>query len=75
MAILHGIISKMSGSDGNLTFQNSNGMTIVRERITQIRNPRSQAQMQTGPSSLTWYRCIEAFALFSILALKLSLTA
>lgn len=47
MAILHGIISKMTGSAGSLTFQNNNGMTIVRERITQIRNPRSQAQMQT----------------------------
>lgn len=47
MAILHGIISKMTGSAGSLTFQNNNGMTIVRERNTQIRNPRSQAQMQT----------------------------
>ncbi len=47
MATLTGIISKISGSAGNLTFQRSNGMTIVREKVTSLANPRSNAQMQT----------------------------
>ena len=47
MAVLSGIISKISGSAGNLTFQRSNGMTIIREKATQVANPRSEAQMRT----------------------------
>ena len=47
MAILNGIISNLKGSAGSLTFQHSNGMTIVREKITSITNPRSEGQMRT----------------------------
>lgn len=47
MAQLSGIISKISGSAGNLTFQRTNGMTIVREKVTQVANPRSEGQMRT----------------------------
>ena len=47
MAVLNGIISKISGSAGNLTFQRSNGMTVVREKVTEVANPRSEAQMRT----------------------------
>ena len=47
MAILNGIISKISGSAGNLSFSRTGGQTVIRERVTHIRNPRSNAQMQT----------------------------
>ena len=47
MAHLSGIISKISGSAGNLTFQRSNGMTYIREKVTQVANPRSEGQMRT----------------------------
>ena len=47
MGKLSGIISKISGSAGNVTFKVRNGETIVSEKVTQVRNPRSNAQMQT----------------------------
>ena len=47
MGKLSGIISKISGSAGNITFKVRNGETIVSEKVTQIRNPRTNAQMQT----------------------------
>ena len=47
MAILNGIISKISGSAGNLSFSRTGGQTVIRERVTSIRNPRSDAQMRT----------------------------
>ena len=47
MAILNGIISKISGSAGNLSFSRTGGQTVVRERVTHIRNPRSDRQMKT----------------------------
>ena len=47
MGILNGIISKINGSAGNLTFKNLNGQTVISEKVTHIRNPRTNAQMQT----------------------------
>ena len=47
MAILQGIISKINGSAGNLTFSQTGGQTVIREKVTQVRNPRTNAQMQT----------------------------
>ena len=47
MAILNGIISKISGSAGNLSFSRTGGQTVIRERVTHITNPRTDAQMQT----------------------------
>ena len=47
MAILNGLIRKMSGSTGDFTFKQLNGQTVVSEKVTQVRNPRSSAQMQT----------------------------
>ena len=47
MGKLTGIISKISGSAGNVTFKQRGGETIVSEKVTQIRNPRTDAQMQT----------------------------
>ena len=47
MAILNGIIKRMEGSIGDMTFKSVNGQTIVSQKITSIANPRSQAQMRT----------------------------
>ena len=47
MGKLTGIISKINGSAGNLTFKLRSGETIVSEKVTQVRNPRTNAQMQT----------------------------
>ena len=47
MAILNGLIRKMSGSTGDFTFKQLNGQTVVSEKVTLMRNPRSAAQMQT----------------------------
>jgi len=47
MAILNGLIRKMNGSAGQLTFKQVNGMTIVSEKMTSIKNPRSEGQMRT----------------------------
>ena len=47
MGILNGIISKINGSAGNLTFKSLNGQTVISEKVTRIRNPRTNAQMQT----------------------------
>ena len=45
MAILNGIVSKMKGSAGNLTFKHVNGQTIVSEKATEVKNPRTPSQM------------------------------
>ena len=47
MAILNGLIRKMKGSAGQLTFKQVNGLTIVSEKMTSIKNPRSEGQMRT----------------------------
>ena len=47
MGKLSGIISKISGSAGNVTFKVRNGETIVSERVTHIANPRTDGQMKT----------------------------
>ena len=45
MATLTGIISRLNGSAGNLTFRRSGGKTIVSEKATEVANPRTHAQM------------------------------
>ena len=47
MAILNGVVRKMKGSMGNLTFKQVNGQTIVSEKVTELANPRTDAQMRT----------------------------
>ena len=47
MATLNGINSKMKGSAGQFTFRRSNGVTIVSEKVTETRNPRTPSQMAT----------------------------
>jgi hypothetical protein len=46
MSKLKGIIRKMSGSVGDLTFKSLNGATIVSEKITSVANPRTNKQMK-----------------------------
>lgn len=47
MGKLSGIISKIAGSAGNLTFRRLNGETVISEKVNEVRNPRTNAQMQT----------------------------
>ena len=47
MAILNGIISRISGSAGNLSFSRMGGQTVIRERVTHVTNPRTDGQMKT----------------------------
>ena len=47
MAIINGIIRKMAGSVGDFTFKQLNGQTVVSEKVTNMRNPRSDGQMKT----------------------------
>ena len=47
MAILNGIVSKMKGSAGNLTFKQRNGFTVVSEKMTSMSNPHTPSQMAT----------------------------
>ena len=37
----------MKGSAGNLTFKHVNGQTIVSEKATEVKNPRTEGQMKT----------------------------
>ena len=46
MAVLNGLLRKMSGSAGDLTFKIQNGLTVVSEKVTKMTNPRSDAQMR-----------------------------
>ena len=46
MARLTGIISKLNGSAGNLTFRQNGGQTIVSEKITQTTNARTECQQK-----------------------------
>ena len=43
MAILKGIIRKMTGSAGQLTFKRLNGQTIVSEKVSNVKNTRTTA--------------------------------
>lgn len=47
MAKFTGLLRKQIGSIGDLTFKQVNGVTIVSEKITQMTNPRTDAQMRT----------------------------
>ena len=46
MAILNGIISKLTGSTGNLVFKRIGDRTIVSEKPHTVSNPRTDAQMR-----------------------------
>ena len=46
MATLTGIISKLNGSAGNLTFKRTGGQTVVSEKVTSTTNRRTSAQQK-----------------------------
>lgn len=46
MAILKGIISKMNGSAGSLTFKQTGGQTIVSEKVTQTTDAKTELQQK-----------------------------
>ncbi len=46
MAILNGILKKLNGSAGSLTFKQVNGQTIVSEKATVVKNTRTPAQQR-----------------------------
>ena len=47
MATFNGLLKRMEGSVGDLTFKSLNGQTVVSQKITEIANPRSDRQMRT----------------------------
>lgn len=59
MAILNGLIKKMSGSAGQLTFKTVNGRTIVSEKVTKVRNARTKGQQR---QRLKWVNIVHMFA-------------
>ena len=62
MAILNGIIKKLNGSAGSLTFKQVNGQTVVSEKVTAVKKSNTPAQMPSAPSGATWCRCTREFA-------------
>ena len=59
MAIGNGIMSKISGSAGNLTFSVKGGEQIMSARIEKVRNPRTPAQVSQRvkfPNVVATYR-------------------
>ena len=50
MAILNGILKKLNGSAGSLTFKQVNGQTVVSEKVTAVRNTRTPAQQRQRPA-------------------------
>ncbi len=59
MAILNGIIKKMTGSVGQLTFKTVNGQTVVSEKVTNVRNSRSQRQQR---QRMKWVNIIHMYS-------------
>ena len=59
MAILNGIIKRMEGSVGDLTFKSLNGQTVVSQKVTEIANPRSDRQMRTR---MKWNNIIKFYS-------------
>lgn len=59
MAVLNGIISKLNGSAGNLTFRRSAGRTIVSEKTSMMANPRTKKQQQ---HRMKWANIIKMYS-------------
>ena len=59
MAILNGIIKKMNGSTGSLTFKTVAGRTIVSEKITTVRNTHTDAQQR---QRMKWANIIRMYS-------------
>ena len=59
MAILNGILKKLNGSAGQLTFKTVNGRTIVSEKVTTVRNVRSPRQWR---QRMKWGNLVRMYA-------------
>ena len=59
MAILNGILKKLNGSAGQLTFKTVNGRTIVSEKVTTVRNVRSPRQLR---QRMKWGNLVRMYA-------------
>ena len=46
MANFGGLLRKMNGSVGDLTFKQVKGQTIVSEKVTQVSTPRTEPMMR-----------------------------
>lgn len=58
MAILNGMIRKMKGSAGDLTFKTVSGRTIVSEKTTTVKNSRTNAQLKIR---MKWANMIQMY--------------
>lgn len=58
MAILNGMIRKMKGSAGDLTFKTVSGRTIVSEKTTTVKNSRTNAQLKVR---MKWANMIQMY--------------
>ena len=72
MAILNGILKKLNGSAGSLTFKQVNGQTVVSEKVTAVKKSNTPAQMPSAPSGATWCRCTRAFVRLSTTVMRRS---
>ena len=54
MARLNGILSKLKGSVGSLTFKQNSGLTVVSEKITKQSNARTESQQKQRMISLSY---------------------
>ena len=59
MAILNGIIKKMTGSAGQLTFKTVNGQTVVSEKVTVVKNARTVGQQR---QRMKWVNIIRMYS-------------
>lgn len=58
MAILKGLISKMTGSAGDLTFKTVKGQTVVSEKVTRVNNVRTVAQQK---NRMKWANVVQMY--------------
>lgn len=64
MAILNGIISKLNGSAGNLTFKYTGGQTIVSEKVTSTTDAKTDAQQRQRmkwPNVIRMYQVLQPY--------------
>ena len=59
MAILNGIIKKMTGSAGQLTFKTVNGQTVVSEKVSVVKNARTAGQQR---QRMKWVNIIRMYS-------------
>ena len=59
MAILNGLIQKMSGPAGQLTLKTANGRTAVSEKVAKVRNTRTKGQQR---QRMKWVNIVRMYA-------------